>query len=397
MADIHNYKRRLERTIARIKRSSISEKNKELILKFHDYLFSEGLSIAKIERYLYDLCTVAEMHNEDLSKATIQDIRNIVTKIEKKEWSPYTKHGFKVLIRRFYRWVEGIDEKGVYPERVRWIKAGKKKNQQKLPEELLNEDEIERMIKSCLNSRDKALIAMLYESGCRISEIGLLRIKDIAFDEFGARISVTGKTGPRVVRLVNSVPYLIEWMNNHPDSKNPDSYVWKGKNVDVVGYTTLCNCLKGIAKRAGIKKRIYPHLFRHSRATDLAKHLTEAQMKVYFGWQQASTMAAIYVHLSGRDTDEAILAINGVKKIEVSGKHRLKSKTCPRCRTLNESTNRFCKLCGMVLDEQIKQEMIEKDMTRSRVDDLMNGLIKDKEFLEFLMKKIKEKEDSKNS
>ena len=44
----------------------------------------------------------------------------------------------------------------------------------------------------------------------------------------------------------------------------------------------------------------------------MANYLTEAQMNVYFGWVQGSDMPSIYVHLSGRDVDYAILKANGV-------------------------------------------------------------------------------------
>ena len=58
-------------------------------------------------------------------------------------------------------------------------------------------NQINKMIRQCRDERDRAFISVLYESGCRISEIGILRIKDISFDRYGARISISGKTGAR--------------------------------------------------------------------------------------------------------------------------------------------------------------------------------------------------------
>ena len=66
-----------------------------------------------------------------------------------------------------------------------------------------------------------------------------------------------------------------------------------------------------LASRAGIKKRVNPHGFRHARATNLADHLTEAQMNEYLGWVQSPKMTSIYVHLSGRDVDKALLKLHG--------------------------------------------------------------------------------------
>jgi integrase/recombinase XerD len=186
MDKIHNYKKRLERTLERIKNSEeISKTNKDLILRFHNYCFSEGVGCAKTERYVYDAFTFAKWIKKDLDTLNKNELQEFVAKLEMNEWSPNTKHCFKIMIRKFYRYVEGITEKGIYPERVRWLKSNVKNCQRKLPSELLNEDEIERMINSTGNNRDKALISVLYETGCRIGEVGHLCIKEIEFDENG--------------------------------------------------------------------------------------------------------------------------------------------------------------------------------------------------------------------
>ena len=112
--DIHNYKRRLARTLENIKNSKLSKDNIKVIFKFHDNCFTEGLSVCKIERYLYDINRFALMLNKDLMEATKDDIKGIVAEIEKKDWSPHTKHTFKVSIRKFYKSIEGNEEKGVY-------------------------------------------------------------------------------------------------------------------------------------------------------------------------------------------------------------------------------------------------------------------------------------------
>jgi len=44
----------------------------------------------------------------------------------------------------------------------------------------------------------------------------------------------------------------------------------------------------------------------------MTNYLTEAQMNIYFGWAQGSDMHGVYVHLSGRDVNDAILKVNGV-------------------------------------------------------------------------------------
>ena len=64
--------------------------------------------------------------------------------------------------------------------------------------------------------------------------------------------------------------------------------------------------LKRIAKRAGLSRPVHPHMLRHTRMTELARVLTEQELKVVAGWGRTSKMAGVYVHLSGRDAEAAL-------------------------------------------------------------------------------------------
>ena len=89
--DIHNYKARLERSIRRVQTSyEISEENKEVILKFKDYLLSEGIGAAKIDRYLSDCIKYSRMLRKPFGNATKEDIRKVVAEIEQSELSAET-------------------------------------------------------------------------------------------------------------------------------------------------------------------------------------------------------------------------------------------------------------------------------------------------------------------
>jgi integrase/recombinase XerD len=390
--DIHNYKGRFERTIERVNESSdISKDNKEIILKFKDYCISEGIGLAKLERYIGDLMKYARMLNKYYPDASKEDIRRVIAGLEQSPLSPETRKGFKIMLRKLYRFIEGIEERGIYPEKVRWISINIPNNHKKLPEELLTDEEIKKIVQKCDNARDKALIAVLSESGCRVGEIGTLKIKHISFEETGARITVAGKTGMRKILVINSAPYLQQWINQHPTNALSDSWLWIGSNGELLCYARIASILKSASKRAGIGKKVYPHLLRHSRATILATIMSDASMKHYLGWTQGSKMAGIYIHMSGKDTDEAILRASGIEVKKKEVKTLLKPKKCLRCSTTNEATNICCKICGMILDEQKQQEVLMQDTKRAETDRLMNELVKDKEFLEFMIRKIKEK------
>ena len=118
-------------------------------------------------------------------------------------------------------------------------------HQQKLPSELLNEEDITAMINHTTSLRNRAIIMSLYESGCRIGEFLKMRIKDITFDKYGCLMDVTGKTGGRRIRIVVSSAYLMEWVNKHPDKDNPEAFLWlKNNSLEMLEYPAFCKVLR---------------------------------------------------------------------------------------------------------------------------------------------------------
>jgi integrase/recombinase XerD len=383
--DIHNFKRKLELAIKHLGSSPISERNKELIIKFHFECLSQGIKPGRIQKYVYNLRAIATWLKKDFDDSTIEDIKNIVAEIEGSTYKDWTKHDYKVCLKKFYRWLKNEKD----PKEIEWIKISNIKNK-KLPEDLLTEDDIKKLIDSASHPRDKALISVLYETGCRVGELASIKIKNITFDKYGAQITMHGKTGYRRVRVITSVPYLAEWLNKHP-LKNPESWLWISIYThEKLEYESLRGILRHIRDRSGISKSVNPHNFRHSRATYLANFLTEAQMKEYFGWVQASDMASVYVHLSGRDVDKALLKVYGIVDEEDGKESLLKPKKCIRCGETNPCTNILCSKCSAPLDEKAIASLIERDMERKVFENIMDKLWEDNSFKQFFFEKTKE-------
>lgn len=385
--DIHGYEGRLHSVLKTIKESStLSKRNKDAILRFHLNCFSEGLSVPRVAKYMYTLSRLAQWLGKDFELANKDDIKALAGKLERRsDWSDWTKRDYRITLKKFYRWLRNTED---YPEEVKWLRSNLRNRNQKLPEDLLTEDEVKRLIEATDHARDRALISVLYESGCRIGELASLRFRDINFDEHGAQLLVNGKTGSRMIRIIASVPYLTEWINKHPKKNDPQESLWvrRDNRCGALTYGGIKRVLELAKEKSGIKKKVNPHNFRHSRATYLAKHLTEAQMKQYLGWTQSSDMAAIYVHLSGRDVDDSILKLNGVAKGEAERQEsKLKPKQCQHCGQINPATGKFCNRCGMVLDLEIAMQL---DESRKVPDDMMARLAKDPEVMNLLLKKI---------
>lgn len=389
--DVHNYRKRLEGCLRILhERKDISLQNKKDIVEFKDECFAQGLSFGRVARYMFDLKTLATWLGKDFRKATEADLKKLVVNLEQMHYKPSTKRDFKVTLRKFFRFLNKSND---VPPKLRWLKIENKINNRKLPEELLTEDEVRRLINAADNSRDKALVAALYESGCRIGEILFLKIKHVTFDDYGGFLMVNGKTGSRRVRIISSIPYLTSWLNEHPQKEDQEAPLWvkrRSNELIAMTYGATSNVLLKLRSKAKVSKPVNPHNFRHSRATYLANHLTEAQMKEYLGWVQASEMASIYVHLSGRDIDNAILKTYGLQA-ENNGKQEsiLKPAVCQRCSESNPSTNKYCQRCGFPLNEKERLKLIESNLKRAEVDKVMDELIKDDEFRIILQDKIK--------
>jgi len=89
-------------------------------------------------------------------------------------------------------------------------------------------------LKYCPSKRDKCYHAISRDSSCRPHEVLKLKIKDIVFKIAGNRqyteVLVNGKTGQRHIPLINSIPYLKDWLADHPQSGNPHAILICGLN-----------------------------------------------------------------------------------------------------------------------------------------------------------------------
>jgi integrase len=391
--NVYDVKGKIESVKRRINASDqISERNRQLIYDFCDHCRLQGLSNLRILFYLNRFWNIARYTTKPLDRMERRDIEAVVARVQNSCFSPRTVADHLTVIKTFWKWLEGKGE--VYPEKVAWIKPRYNNRKAKLPEELLTKDDVDMLVDAAVSVRDKALISMLYDSGCRIGELLTLKIKHVRFDSNGAVVMVDGKTGQRRVRIIHSTPRLLNWIDHHPARTDPEAFLFVSigsrNHCKQLRYESVSKMLRETAERAGISKRVNPHLFRHSRATFLAKHLTEAQMKEYFGWTQASEMAAVYVHLSGRDVDGALLKLAGKevpeseKEIEMDRRVR----QCSICRHENPPEVHRCAHCARPLDLKtaLEDDTRERELLRILTPEILEEMIQ-KRVQELSMKK----------
>lgn len=347
-----------------LEKVKINPENKKIIYSFIDELRAEDITKVRIAKYIYTIIRISQkVHNKNFHKLTKDDVKKFIGDINNEDLSEWTKRDYRIVTKRLMKFVKQLEGKrylkGRYPLEVEWINTSMKKTRKRLPKQLLSIDDVKKIAENTLNLRDKAFILTLYETGARIGELFNLTIKDVENDEYGSRLTLFGKTGARKVRVIASAPALNNWLKHHPLRNDIDSWVFCSLHHDRVGnqgnYTYYNKLIRKARDRAKINKPCNPHHFRHSRATQLAKKLTESQLCAYMGWVPGSKEAATYVHLSGRDTDNAILALHGLKEEETE-KDNFTPIECPRCGIKNEPGAKFCSGCSLGLDEQSMME-----------------------------------------
>ena len=389
--DIYNYDKKIAAYQKKIANSDMSSKNKEIIGDYTEHLFMRGLSKPRVLKYLEILYAISKDIEKDFNKINEKDVRSFLSKINQKDYSPWTKQIYRVVIKRLMMW----QNNGKLPECVAWVKVHIGKSERKLPGdgELLTEEEIDKILAGCSNIRDRCLISVLYESGCRIGEVASLRISNIKFDDYGVVIVVIGKTGARKIRLVKSTQLLKALIEVHPFKDDPTNALWINMGTrnhkKPMMYGAIRKQIQRICKSVGIKKRCNPHMFRHSRATQLASHLTEFQMNQYFGWTQGSDMPSTYVHMNGRDVDSAILTMNGIAQ-ETKEDLKNKSIRCPRCEIINAPLTKYCSRCNQILDIGAAANHEKEENNKNVINMILNELIKEPSIKDHILKRVGE-------
>jgi integrase len=304
----------------------------------------------------------------DIRTTRPEDIENFYLQ-RKSTKSPATAYGDLQELRVFFKWL--LPDKEIItfrPQRPRPDIP---------PEKVIGADQVRDILACCESQRDRALVSIYWDSAARLNEILDCNIGHVRLDQYGAVISVNGKTGRRNIRLISSVPDLQAHLNIHPLKADPNAPLFvtsrkKGTaTFQRMNERTVDNLFKRLGSYIGSGKRTNPHSFRHGRLTQRGKQLTESELRQYAGWSSRSSMAAVYVHLSSRDIDNKILTVDGVRQDEESARDPMAPVICPRCKKSNASDAMFCDRCSMTLsDEGIEAVGVVQNLM-SNPDDLI--------------------------
>jgi len=159
----------------------------------------------------------------------------------------------------------------------------------------------------CMGLKHRILFLCLYQAGLRKSEACQLNKSDIHFDP--DYIRATGKGGKiRLVTMSDSLAgYMREYLRDHPDGLCFVSRVRKRKGIVMTGLITdIRSPLKTAMRKAGIERRITPHMLRHSFATHMLESKADLRtIQEAMGHEDIGT-TQIYTKVTSEHMENAI-------------------------------------------------------------------------------------------
>lgn len=131
--------------------------------------------------------------------------------------------------------------------------------------EALNSREVEKMRIACgTNIRDNLVLELFLATGCRVSEVVGMRVEDIDMDN--GCVKVLGKGQKE--RIVFFSDRVLEYLERYLDGRKEGPVILSVRApYQGIKKNALENIVREIAKKAGIAKRVFPHLLRHTFAT----------------------------------------------------------------------------------------------------------------------------------
>jgi hypothetical protein len=262
------------------------------------------------------------------------------------------------------------------------------------PSDIWTDQDHALFLKYCPEKRDRCYHAMCIDTSARPHELLNLKIKDIKFKTSSttgmqyAEVHITkSKTRPRTLPLIFSIPYVKDWIDSHPQTNNPDAFLFISLADNSFGKRLSENALYKLYTQR-YKKRYFPKLVnkdsnipeadksyirnlltkpwtpyiqRHSALTAKSLILKEHTLRNYAGWSMSSKMPQVYLHYYGDESSKSLLEAYGIEDYKKENVNILRSKPCPNCNEPNKPDGRFCFKCKMVLSYDSYTETLEKE------------------------------------
>lgn len=209
------------------------------------------------------------------------------------------------VISGFFQWAQ--DEEYILKNPAKSIHQIKYESK---PRKALSQIELEYIRRACKTLRETAMIEVLYSTGCRVSELSVLKIADVDFADKKVRLFGKGKKHRYSYLNAKAEVALKEYINSRKDCCEY-LFVTEKKPIKNLNKEAIEKIVRNISKRIfGDQKKITPHTFRHTTATTAMKNGMPIQsIQIMLGHSRIDT-TMIYAH-----TDESLVKYEHEKSV----------------------------------------------------------------------------------
>ena len=260
----------------------------DILKKLKDECRYRNLTEKSVNQYAYHTSSFLKwVGNKPLDELTLQDARDYITFKRNTSCSPATCNGINTALSFFYRVI--LKKVWVYEEVPRM------KEDWKLPA-VCTQEEIEKLIDTATNIRNKAIIALIYSSGLRVGEVCRLAPTDIYMSTMQVHVRYSKNHGDHWTILSERALELLKaYWYSCPEPRNV-LFVSLRKPHTPLKTGGVEIMLKKIAKEAGVTA--HPHTLRHSFATHLIEDDTRREYVQAMLGHKSPASTAVYVHVS---------------------------------------------------------------------------------------------------
>lgn len=320
MGFTYDRKKQLENQLQKIAREQ-NATNKRIILNFYESLRGQCHDKAMFKKMEFLQLMLRFLgKNRQLNRLTAKDFKDVILKIEER-YAPHTAYTYLGCLKQFAK----LYDKGRYWPMVSWKVRHRPKCSIKNAD-LITDDELKRMVEAAPNLKWKAFIEGLAFSRCRPGEFIGLRRRDVLLKdgEIIINLSERGKNNysPREIIILESLPHFrkyVELINDQEQFLFPQ-----------LSYNAYEHRLHGIVRGAGINRRIWFYLFRHSRYTkDWEMGMRSETRNALYGHSATTKMNEYYLHLNQQSLrDDLVKVHNG------NGNNQARCGTCGETRII---------------------------------------------------------------
>lgn len=224
---------------------------------------TEGLSDITIKNYGRNLGRFANVMRKNAGDISTMDIRMHLANRSKDNIQTSTLATETDILRGFFNWLE--DEEYIDKSPMRKVKTPKV---EKRLRDALTKEEFETLRTGAKTLRQKALLELLYSTGCRLEEVEQMKKNDIDWQRL--QIRVVGKGNKERVVYINATcqVHLKKYLMSRLDDCDA-VFATMRRPTKFLGRRSIQTEIKKIMNNSGLKKNVYPHLIRHTMASHM--------------------------------------------------------------------------------------------------------------------------------